>query len=221
MNRLSLVAASIFLSLSGLAHAGGVAPFYVGAAIGSGSSDIDTPQLEKPTPCNTPNESCSSDDRDQTWQIYGGSQLSSNIAVEAGYVNLGNTAILHYSDPIKATQTTQGFSVAGIASTPISKNSPVSVYGKAGLYRWTSEVKVSSDNPDKDGLKSKKSGIDPLIGAGVQYDITPFTAVRAGWDRYFNVGERDYMIDASGKPDLKTLDTDVDVLSVGIQSSFL
>ncbi len=221
MNRFSLVAASVLLSLSGLAHAGGVSPFYAGVAIGSGSSNIETPQIESPNPCNTPNETCSSDDSDQTWQVYGGTQLSNNIAVEVGYVNLGDTAILHYSDPIDATQSTEGFSVAGIVSTPVGKNSPVSVYGKAGLYRWTSEVEIASDNPTKNGLKAKKSGIDPVIGAGVQYDITPFTAIRAGWDRYLNVGERDYMIDATGTPNLETLDTDVDVFSAGIHYSFL
>lgn len=222
MIRFSLITASALLGLSGFAHAGGVSPYYAGVTFGGGTSDIDTPHIQNPNPCNTPKEFCDSDDSDQTWSVYGGSQIGNNLAVEGGYVNLGDTAILHYSDPINATQSTDGFSITGIASTPISKNSPISIYGKAGVYRWTSEVEVVSDDPTKNGMKAKKSGIDPVIGAGVQYDLTPFVALRAGWDRYFNVGEGAYLIDATtNQPTLQTLETDVDTFSAGIHYSFL
>jgi len=69
------------------------------------------------------------------------------------------------------------------------------------------------------GLKVSEDGYSPVLGAGVQYDINNNFSLRAGWDRYYDVGESsevlEYNADGSAAT-VNTLETDVDVISAGV-----
>lgn len=214
--------------LSSAVFAGGTgAPFYVGGSFGVSSYDNSSDQMDNLDVCKNAklhNQKCTSDDNDNAGHIYGGLQISEGLGVETGYVNLGDTASYHYSDPIAVKQKTTGITLSGIAKQRLSKASPISAYGKAGVVRWSSETSVTSDNTALHGLKVSEDGYSPVLGAGLQYDMNNNLSLRAGWERYYDVGEGseiiEYNADGSAAK-VNTLETDVDVISAGVNFSFL
>lgn len=200
------LAASVFIGLlaTGNAFAGGAAPFYLGATVGQSSSD-------------------DIGDGSTTGHIYGGIQLSDGIAIEAGYTNLGSTAAYHDQyKGIGVEQETSGYTVAGVMRHRIGKSSPMHVYGKAGLFRWTTEAEGYAGSVEA-------SGTSPMAGVGVEYELSHNMSLKAGWDRYFDVGEGDALLNShggannsnnSGFHSINTLETDVDVYSAGVNFSF-
>lgn len=228
MHKTYLLASLSLCLLSNVVFAGGTsAPVYVGGSVGVSSYDNSSDQMDNLDVCKSAtsrNQTCTSDDNDQAGHIYGGLHISDGLSVEAGYVDLGDTASYHYSDPIAVKQKTTGVTLTGVAKQRLSKSSPISAYGKAGVVRWSSEITVSSDNPALHGLKVSEDGYSPVLGAGLQYDLNNNFSLRAGWERYYDVGEGgeilEYNADGSAAK-ANTLKTDVDVISAGVNFSFL
>lgn len=238
MTKLTLSLPILALSIiTSVAHAGGVSPFYVGAGIGAGYNGVedDAQGCGNNATNGGINVSKSCEDSDTAYQVYGGFHFSEGISVEAGYANLGNT--LDINTQLKNTGTGQTINLhdqqetstifaAGVARMPIGKASPVSVYGKAGVHRWNSELEyqaVNNNTGKAATFKAEDTGVAPLIGAGIEYDVSEGATLRAGWDRYYNVGENRSLTDGSTKNinDVKTFETDVDVFSAGLNYYFL
>ncbi len=221
MKKFNLATLVCLSLLSTHAFAGGAAPFYLGATIGKSKVNNNVNQMDDHGLCASADgtkEVCNIGDGDTAGHIYGGIQLSDSIAVEAGYAVLGTTADYYYSDPVDVKQETSGFTLAGVARHRLSKSSPVLIYGKAGVFRWTSEVESTIDYPGK----TKASGVSPMAGVGVEYELNPNMSLKAGWDRYFEVGEGEHLLEIEDSDDyrINTLATDVDVYSAGLNFSF-
>lgn len=228
MKKIFLSSSLLACLVSNTVLAGGTsAPFYVGGSYGVSSYDNSAEQMDNLDICQSAgahNQTCTSEDGDQAGHIYGGIQISESLGIEAGYVDLSETANYHYSDPIMIKQQTTGITLSGVAKQRLSKSSPVSAYGKAGVVRWSTETTVNSDNPAIHGLKISEDGYSPILGAGLQYDMNNNVSLRAGWERYYGVGEKSEILeyDADGTAaKVNTLETDVDVISAGVNFSFL
>lgn len=205
------------------AFAGGASPFYLGATIGQSNVDNDVYQMDNANLCASADankEVCDIGDGGTAGHIYGGIQLSDSVAIEVGYADLGTTASYYYSDPVDVHQETTGYTLAGVVRHRLGKASPMHVYGKAGVFRWTSETQSNLDYPGT----AKASGTSPMAGIGLEYEVNHNMSLKAGWDRYFDVGESGTLLEIdrhNGTHDINTLETDVDVYSAGINFSFL
>ena len=139
--------------------------FYAGVGLGqSTSSDF----------CNQLGPTCK--DKDQTWRVLGGYQISRNFAVEAGYQNLGDNA-----DPTTfMTAKAQVMELVGIAAYPITRD--FSVFGKAGAYRGRmrgANLGTASFNV---------SNTDLTMGLGVQWHLIDALSLRGEYQRYPRMG---------------------------------
>lgn len=179
------------------ASAGGAAPFYLGGTVGQNNIG----------------------DGDTTGHIYGGFQLSDSIAVEVGYTDLGATGEYYYDGH---NQEASGYTVAGVMRHRLGKSSPMHVYGKAGVFNWTTETESNKSNPGT----VETSGTSALAGVGLEYELNHNMSIKAGWDRYFDVGESSQISDTGGLNTnnvghgIYTQETDVDVYSAGVNFSF-
>lgn len=218
---LSVLAFSV---MSGVSHAGGVSPFYLGAGIGqtfhdtAGCGTTGNVVDGSGTVIGTATKTC--EDNDTAYQVHGGFHLSEALSIEAGYADLGATldaqnalSVAGTGNPtLHNTQETSTIFAAGVARMALGKGSPFSVYGKGGIHRWSSEM-------ERQGLSSsgviravaESSGFSPLVGAGIEYDVTEGATLRAGWDRFYEVGDA-----AEG-----TVEKDIDVMSAGLNYYFL
>lgn len=210
-----------------VAQAGGVPEgVYAGVAVGASDGNASTANLvSNPARCSVAGAACSVDQRNTAWKVYAGYPLSEQWAVEGEYADLGKVlkgSVSQGGINDSYTQKTAGFGVSLVGKVKPKPQSPLSVYGKAGVFHWVSKADASF-SPAVAGFGAsasrKDNGTNPMFGLGVEYALAPKLAVRAGWDRYLKVGKRTVLLD-EGNSSWSTLDTDVDLYSVGLSYRF-
>ena len=169
------------------------AQIYVGASGGATNAGYSKTDFVNNMP-NFTLTNVSLDDTDNGWKVYGGYQFTSNLALEAAYVDLGavNTefdativpedlqALLDDAAAIHPYMTS-GIAIAGVGSIGLSQT--VAIFGKVGIFDWDAEgyVKEISTGTLTD---IDDSGTDAMYGVGIQFDINPQMSIRAEWEKY-------------------------------------
>lgn len=105
-------------------------------------------------------------DGGSSYKVYGGWQFTPNYALELSSVRLG-----HQRDAAGNQASARGYSLDGVGLLPLGNN--FSLLGRVGLADMKTLTSTGSDH----GLALK-------VGAGVQYQLNPSTALRAEWERY-------------------------------------
>lgn len=181
--------------------------FYLGAGVGQSKidagncDDIDDGSLI----------SCSVDDSDIGFKVYGGYRFNPHIAVEGGYVDLGEASATANSDgsgiypagALEAKVKGKGFLLQGMFGGNIHER--VSIFATAGLLFSSVDADVSAGGG---ALKFSESASDTetKFGLGADIAINDRFSLRGEWERFMDVGDDD-----------KTGEGDVDLLSVGIE----
>jgi OOP family OmpA-OmpF porin len=149
MTTRALVSAATLVALT--AHAEGP---YVGGSIGTSKykgADIGAVATDKSSTGG---------------KIYGGYGFTPNIAVEAGYADLGK--FKSAAGEVKGN----GLFVDAVGTVPITQS--LSALGRVGAF----------NGKLKDNLNGNSSGTNLKAGLGLQYDFNKQTGVRAEWERY-------------------------------------
>ena len=132
------------------------------------------------------------------WKAYVGYRLNRLVAVEAGYVNLGeasfNTTIIAAppatmpSPPflIHATATAHGLFLSPVLRWRFAQH--FSLLGEVGVFR--SDAKYTEVIPETGVTRVSRSvrRTDLSYGAGLQWMSTGMLGVRLQWERFKNVG---------------------------------
>lgn len=206
---------------SGLLLATGVAlaqqpGFYMGASLGQAKVDLDVNSLVSDLKAlGITNISSSKNETDTAWKIYGGYQFNPYLGVEGGYADFGK-----YTARFRGTYFGNGITASGdvkayalfadvVGHLPLIDNT-LSIFGKAGLAYAHTKLDASarmgansaSDHTSNNDYVAK-------LGAGLRYSFTKQFAVRAEYERYFNVGKSS-----------TTGESDVDVWSIGATLHF-
>jgi OOP family OmpA-OmpF porin len=98
-------------------------------------------------------------------KLFGGLQFNPNVAVEAGWMNLGRT------QNTGGSATIYGGYVDAVGTLPVAPQ--WSLLGRAGV----AEARLTSSDGDTSSAALK-------AGVGVQYDLTPKVAVRVEYEHY-------------------------------------
>jgi OOP family OmpA-OmpF porin len=133
------------------AHAEGL---YVGGSLGS--TDYKGPDIGG-----------ASTDRSGTGgKLYGGYAFNPNVAVEAGYADIGKAS--------SAAGTVKGHGVFGdlVGTVPITGN--FSALGRVGAFYGRAKTDAGGSD----------SSTNLKVGLGLQYDFNKQTGLRAEWERY-------------------------------------
>ena len=99
-------------------------------------------------------------------KLYGGYEFNDNIAVEAGYADVGKAKSA--AGDVKG----HGVYVDAVGKLPLSQS--FSVLGRVGAFNGHS--KSSTGGSD--------SGTDLKYGAGLQWDMNKQASIRGEWERY-------------------------------------
>jgi OmpA-OmpF porin, OOP family len=141
------------------------------------------------------------DDTGAALKVFGGYQFHRHFAVELGIGGMGEWVA---RGPGGVVEMSTGLVEAlGLAVLPIGES--VAFYGKAGVYRASTEARANTIAVVGD---FEESNTDFTAGFGVRIDITRKFGVRAEWQRYFDVGGGNIGV------------SDIDVFSVGVQLKF-
>jgi OOP family OmpA-OmpF porin len=151
----------------------------------------------------------SCDDKDTAWRVFLGYQFTPNIAVEAGYADLGKaTASGSVFVPGVGTVAADAkfestaWDLVAVGMLPLA--SQFSLYGKLGLYYG--EVKASGSGTVGGitvPVSDKDTTTDLTFGIGAGWDINRNFGIRAEYQKYKDMGGSN-----TGK-------SDIDVLSIG------
>jgi len=156
--------------------------------------------------------SSSVDKKDTAWKLGVGYQLSPNFAVEAGYVALGKVSNKARgtggADTANAEYKSSALGLSALGMLPI--NTDFSVFAKAGVAHTKITAKADLTVGGASASDSaKKREFVPVFGLGAEYKLTQAVAVRAEYERYFKVGDKN-----------TTGESDVDFLSLGVKVGF-
>ena len=186
-------------------------PWYAGLSAGASSVKIDDDILPIGGATAT---SLSKDESGTDWKLYGGYQINRNVAVEAGYVDLGSfsatrTVTAPASGSVKADIKASGWNLDIVGIWPFTRN--FSVFGRFGGFYNELKTSVSSSgavvitggdtNPSKTKLSWK-------YGIGLGYEFTDRIGARFELESYRDLGD-----ETTGKGD-------VGLVSVGVVVRF-
>jgi uncharacterized protein (DUF1684 family) len=136
--------------------------FYLGLA----SSDVSSDYAAE-------SASASGADDDRGFKAIVGFRPLDSFAIEANYIDLGETRIPISLPPSTLSIDSQALSVSavGLIALPL-----VDLYARLGVARWESEASLF-------GASQKETGTDPTYGAGAQVRIGSF-ALRLEYERF-------------------------------------
>lgn len=224
MKKTSIFITSTAILMAGSAVADDATGWYIGADVGATQSSIGNENLVSPNVCSFGGISCSTDNSGNSWQLRGGYKINEHVAIEGAYTDLGKSKASVAVGPVNITgeQKTKAISVSAIGKVPLDQAHRWKAYGKVGVAAWDSDIKMAANVaiPPPLNTSSSKSGTSPVIGAGVEYDLSKKVSLRAGWDRYQRVGERAQAVEIIPTPNLRTIDADVDNFSIGATFNF-
>ncbi len=190
---------------------------YVGIGVGQSSVDI------KSTPYTVDKQ-----DSDTAGSIFGGVELNKNFAIEAGYVNLGEfglseansftDGVLFYNESLIQNVEGSAFYAAIVGKLPITNG--VELFAKGGFARWNIDLAGTYTIAAYDGAGTfmgsgsasdslSESGVDPMFGVGVSFNVTEVLMVRAEIERFMDVGDEN-----------TTGQSDVDVIGLSAAVKF-
>ena len=171
MKQLIGMIAALLLALPAAAQ--NLGGFYIGGGLG---------QSDAKDACDGiggPGVSC--DSEDTAWRLFGGYQLSPNVAFELGYAELGEVSATTPGG--SASAEAWAFELSALGMLPLAER--FSLYGKAGLYY----AEVDSRSSGVLGsFSASEDNSDFTFGAGVQFDMTRNVALRGEWQRYMDMG---------------------------------
>ena len=133
------------------------------------------------------------DFKDTTWKLFGGYRINRNFAAEAFYANWGEIKVS--TGAVSATGKLESFGISGMGILPVGRQ--FELFGKLGLA--STKQKVSASGPGVT-ISDRDSGSELLFGLGGSFNFSRNLGLRAEWERLN--------------------DSEVDVLSIGLQYKF-
>lgn len=160
---------------------------------------------------------CSADDKNDAWRLFGGYEVIDNLAAEFSYAQFARTSATA-SGTAKGTTTsvtaTSTFRAKGpifsvVGTLPVTQG--FGLIGRIGIFHWKVEsAAVTSTGTNPISRDDTKPGFEiNNVGLGLKYSISKIMDVRLEWDRYKDVGNT-----------LLTGQADIDFLSLGLLYKF-
>lgn len=186
--------------------------FYIGLSIGQSKVSIDDSDV--PTVVGATATSVSKDETDSGFKLYGGYRFTRNFALEGGWADLGRfRATRNVTAPAIGSFTAEteasGPFIDAVGIIPLQQ---FALFGKLGAMYATTETTFSTTGAVLllPGVprSSDDSELEFKFGLGASYSFTRNFAIRAEYERFFEVGTSD------------TGEGDIDLISIGIVFRF-
>lgn len=128
----------------------------------------------------------SEDTRGNAFKLFGGYQFNRNLALEAGYFNLGKFGFAANTAPpgtLDGRFKLQGFNVDLVGTVPLTTNLSALARVGAQYAKTRSEFGASGAASPASGSR-KENGTNVKYGAGLQYAFGPAVLLRGEFERY-------------------------------------
>lgn len=167
------------------------------------------------TPTST---SASLDSKDSSYGFVVGWRLTEHIALEGGYMDLGDVVYKDRSAGVFANTvqnwgqnietSTSGIALSALAIVPLSYRWEVFARGGALISNSEESVFITDGNQSQK-LRANQSGFDLFAGVGVGFSLAEIYNLRLEYGRVFDAGDSDLVDEA-----------DVDMATLNVTVSF-
>jgi OmpA-OmpF porin, OOP family len=170
--------------LMGLALGAQAEGGYIGLGLGASRISIED--------VNIPGLSENKDESGFAFKVFGGYEYSKHIAVELGYMNLGEASQSVSSGVNRLAAKVEGTAIYLDVIGKAAVTGEVSLFGKLGLASTKAKLKVTEASGAFSGCCSNdsESEINPRFGFGVEIGAGP-SALRLEYERVMKVGADD------------------------------
>lgn len=160
--------------------------WYIGADIGNTKTSVDSSDLQRFYDLSgLTADVVTSDNKDTGWRGFFGYAFNQNIALEAGYIDLGERSVAFTGETTDLDaffnniehiypQSADGLSLNVVLSLPLSDNWKIS--GKLGLFDWEGEYQTFS--------RGVLVGGDSYSGTDLWYGVEASYAFSEHWQAY-------------------------------------
>lgn len=163
------------------------------------------------------------DTEDSSYGFVVGWRLSEHLALEGGYMDLGDVKYREHSDGVffgpdppeqgslqkNIDSSTSGIQMSVLGILPLSYRWEIYARGGALIANSTEDVFVIDDLGTPGRIQVNQSGFDLLAGVGISFSLVDIYSVRLEYQRVFDAGE-DETLDAA----------DVDLATLNVTVSF-
>lgn len=163
------------------------------------------------------------DTEDSSYGFVVGWRLSEHLALEGGYMDLGDVKYREHSDGVffapdppeqgslqkNIDSGTSGIQLSALGILPLSYRWELYARGGALIANSTEDVFVIDDLGTPGRIRVNQSGFDLLAGVGISFSLVDIYNVRLEYQRVFDAGE-DETLDAA----------DVDLATLNVTVSF-
>ena len=177
--------------------------FYVGAGVGYGSMSVDSQKIDRILDSELPAgyfvDGSNVDDGASPWSAFVGYRFMKYVAVELGYIDLGNA---DYSSAVsdgvdtfgraKAQWEASGWPVSVLGIWPI--NDEWEVFGRVGLFMGDVKLQAKAVDGNGDTLlrgNASNNSNEFIGGAGVNFNFLEKWTARAEWQAMPSLGNDD------------------------------
>jgi OOP family OmpA-OmpF porin len=174
--------------------------WYLGSAVGQSRITATTTEIEEGFLIDDTFVATNTtlDKTDTGWKGYLGYRFNRFLALEGGYVDLGeasfNTTIVSAPPPfdtstpfpLHATATANGAVLSAVLHLPLGDS--VSLFAKAGAFYWHAEFTEQIPGFGT-RLRRTEKETDAAYGAGTEFKLTDVLRLRVEYERFKNVGK--------------------------------
>jgi OOP family OmpA-OmpF porin len=163
--------------------------YYLGGSVGQSTIKLGTSSSDYNTTATSKREG------DTGYKVFGGYNLNSTYAIEAGYAVLGRATAKYTSGDVANGLTGQVTNDAWFAAIkaelPLAYG--ISGFGKLGAAYATSKNQVTASSSailsaNCSKCSDSKSNFNPYFGLGLEYDLTKTVALRLEYEDFGNFG---------------------------------
>ncbi|MCJ8268080.1 MAG: porin family protein [Psychrosphaera sp.] len=190
----SLLFAAAFLYSFSVIAAEDDTAWYIGTALGQVTSDRTAAELGTEltsTGVNVTNISV--DDSRIGWKLNVGFDITRNVAIEAGYMDLNDVSVemnAVVSDPELFFNNAQkihpnsadGFTLGSVYRYNITDN--IGLTGSVGLFNWEGDFSTQSLNTNQTIGNDGTKGTDLYFGVGGGYQLSQDVTLSIEWEQY-------------------------------------
>lgn len=204
-------------------------PWYVGISAGASRTDSELVRNRESTITLASDLSTDFDDRDSAWKLTFGYRVSSWLAFELNYADLGRhstfTSFLGGDAPAPAAialdREVKAYGIDAVFIAPVGD--AFEVFGRVGAAHTSLDARqelfgnvvFTGGDPNE---RVRTASVDETIGrygVGGQWRFAPNMALRVEWERYAGIGKA-FRIGGQGT----TGEADTDMYSIGVNFHF-
>jgi hypothetical protein len=179
-------------ALSGNAMADEEHQWYAGATFGQARSDVSAGELTRKLEALGYDATATVDDETRSaWRVHAGYQWNRYLALEAGYVDLGDIdtrfsgSVADVAQFLADTNSLHPVSANGFDLAMIGRyefGSRVAVNARMGSFFWKTDIRT--DNASVQTVKRDDSGVDGLVGIGADINLYRGLSLNVEGTRY-------------------------------------